>query len=327
MHVEPSRRDLLKSAVLAGGALALAGPARAMARTSARVHGDRTLALRVAHLTDLHIQPERAATEGIAAALRHVQLQTPKPHLILTGGDHVMDCFAQDEARTKLQWELLRKTFRDECSVPVRHTIGNHDVWGWNKGKSKTTGNEPMWGKKLACEQWGQAKTWQSFDMKGWHFVCLDSIDHDPANPDGYIGNLGEEQLDWLATDLAAVPAKTPVLVISHIPILSVTGLLGAPEKDTTSYKVGGGAMHTDSAKIRALFAKHPNVKVCLSGHMHRLDRADFMGVTYLCNGAVSGNWWKGAHYECNEGYALVDLYDDGTIENRYVQYGWQARE
>ena len=319
------RRDVLKSAVLAAGGLALTALPK-------RLHGGhppdrpRALALRVAHMTDLHIQPEREAVKGVAAALHHVQALHERPDLILTGGDLIMDSFAQDEARTKLQWGLLRDTLKNECSIHIEHTLGNHDVWGWHKSKSRTRGDEPLWGKKWACDQLALARPYHSFTRNGWHFICLDSIDHDPANPDGYIGNLGEEQLEWLARDLAATDSGTPVLVVSHIPILSVTGLLGATEKDTTNYKVSGGLLHTDSHRIRALFAKHPNVKLCLSGHMHRIDRTDYLGVTYFCNGAVSGNWWKGAHYECNEGYAVLELYTDGTFDHRYVPFGWTAR-
>jgi 3',5'-cyclic-AMP phosphodiesterase len=327
MHPDPSRRDLLKSAALAAGAAVLTGSSLARAATRFHPPGERKLALRVAHLTDLHIQPERAAVDGVTAALHHVQSLDRMPDLILTGGDHIMDCFAHDEARTKLQYELLRKTFKSENSIPVQYCIGNHDVWGWNKSKSKTSGNETMWGKKFSMDQFGMARTYHSFDKNGWHFICLDSIDHNPADPDGYLGNLGEEQLDWLARDLAAVNPETPVLVVSHIPILSVTALLGTPEKDTTDYKVAGAVLHVDSNKIRALFAKHPNVKLCISGHMHRIDRADYLGVTYLCNGAVSGNWWKGAHYECNEGYAVLDLHTDGAFDHQYVKFGWAARE
>jgi len=52
--------------------------------------------------------------------------------------------------------------------------------------------------------------------------------------------------------------------------------------------------MHVDAAKIKDLFAKHKNVKLCLSGHLHLVDRVDYNGVTYLCDGAVCGGWWKG---------------------------------
>jgi hypothetical protein len=66
-------------------------------------------------------------------------------------------------------------------------------------------------------------------------------------------------------------------------------------------------------------------VKLCLSGHEHLWDRVQYNAVTYVCNGAVCGNWWKGAYHETSEGYGVVDLYADGTFEVEYVRYGWQV--
>jgi hypothetical protein len=40
----------------------------------------------------------------------------------------------------------------------------------------------------------------------------------------------------------------------------------------------------------------------------------------------VSASWWKGKHRGTDFGYAVVDLHDDGTVESRYVPYGWTAR-
>ena len=55
---------------------------------------------------------------------------------------------------------------------------------------------------------------------------------------------------------------------------------------------------------------------------MHLLDRVDYNGVAYLCNGAVSGNWWTSDTYQQTKaGYALIDLYDDGTVERTYLHY------
>jgi Icc protein len=85
--------------------------------------------------------------------------------------------------------------------------------------------------------------------------------------------------------------------------------------------------MHIDARKIKQLFAKHPNVKLCMSGHLHLVDRVDFGGVTYFCNGAVSGNWWKGKRQDCDAGYAVLDLFDDGSFERQYIEYGWKARK
>jgi 3',5'-cyclic-AMP phosphodiesterase len=55
------------------------------------------------------------------------------------------------------------------------------------------------------------------------------------------------------------------------------------------------------------------------------VDRVDYNGVSYLCNGAVCGSWWKGRHHDCDEGYAVLDLYDDGSFDCEYMKYGWKA--
>lgn len=313
-----SRRRMIQTAAGAAALGAIGPLAIALPRA-----GRRERALRVAHLTDTHIQPQRRAAEGVGACLRHVQSEH-KPDLILTGGDLIMDGFEADESRTRLQWDLWRRVLKSECSLPVHHCLGNHDIWGWHKSKSGTRGDEPLWGKKWAVEQLGLERAYYAFKRNGWRFIVLDSVAPDPLDPDGYIGALGEEQFAWLASELASDP-RTPTLVITHIPILTATVVLDEPKKGTNTRPVSSGLMMADSAQIRALFAKHPGVKVCLSGHMHRIDRVDFRGVTYLCNGAVSGNWWKGVHHECAEGYGVIDLFTDGSMEHRYVTYGWNA--
>jgi len=327
-----SRRDAIKAAALAAGAAAFAPDAKATVSNTPSVsrllnNEPRKRVLRVAHFTDIHVEPELRAAEGFAAALHHVQSQKEKPDLIITGGDLVMDSLAVDDARVKLQWELFSKVLKAECSLPIEHTLGNHDIWGWNKTKSKLTGTEAGFGKQRALDHLGLTKPYHSFDRAGWHFICLDSIAPDPNNPDGYIARLDEEQFAWLEGDLAGVKPGTPTMIVSHAPILTVTVLLGAADAKTLKREVSAGLMHADSPRLRTLFAKYPNVKLCLSGHIHRLDRVDFLGVTYFCNGAISGSWWKGPNAETNEGYALVDLYDDGTFVNQYVPYGWVAEK
>jgi 3',5'-cyclic AMP phosphodiesterase CpdA len=284
----------------------------------------RKRAMRVAHLTDLHVQPELRAAEGMGACLRHVQELVDKPDLILTGGDSVMDSFEADDARTALQWKTWSDVLKADCSIPVRSCIGNHDVWGWDKARSKTSGSEPNWGKKRATEMLGLDERYYTFSQEGWQLVVLDSVHSPPAGRGGYTGMLDDEQYDWLARTLRDTPVTTPVLVLSHIPILSAAAVLWAGEKEQ-DFNISRGLMHTDCVKLKDLFAKHSNVKLCLSGHLHLVDRTDYNGVTYLCDGAVSGNWWKGRHKDCDEGYAVLDLYDDGSFDHQYVKYGWKA--
>src|SRR5262249_25554403 len=89
--------------------------------------------------------------------------------------------------------------------------------------------------------------------------------------------------------------------------------------------KVSAKRMHVDCRDLDALFQKHRNVKLCLSGHLHLLDRCDYNGVTYICDGAVSGAKWKGRKRQTPEGYGVIDLFADGTFKHEYMTYGWKA--
>ncbi len=331
-----SRRGLLGLAALGAAGLATSGlvlPRRALAGSLAAglLHdpGARRRVLRVAHVTDTHIQPELRANEGVAACFEHIRGQKDVD-LVLHSGDIIFDSFDQNLERTKLQWELWQKAVADGWGGKFRYCLGNHDIWGWNKDKSKTRGDEPGWGKKLAVDTLGVSGAtrdgcYYSFDEGGsgdakpWHIVILDSVR--PVG-DGYFGGLDDEQFEWLQADLAA-HRGTPTLVVSHIPILSATVLDREPKE--RSRVVSSAVMFDDFARVKKLFLENPQVKLCLSGHMHLIDRVEYNGVTYCCNGAASGAWWKGANKECREGYTLVDLYSDGTFENRYVEYGWKA--
>jgi Icc protein len=287
---------------------------------------------RIAHLTDIHVQPELESAKGLAACFAHVQSLPERGEaavdLIVTGGDTIMECMEAGRDRTQTQWDVWRKVRADACSLEVRSVVGNHDVWGWTKSKAKTTGDEPLYGKAWACEQFGRGVAYESFDRGGWHIVLLDSVF---PHGESYIGKLDDAQWHWLEQDLAAVPATTPVLLVSHIPILSVHPLAsaaaGAPGKDgKPSFALSGGLVHVDHLRFQKLFARHRNVKACVSGHLHVVERIDYGGVSYFCNGAVSAGWWKGPHNGTDFGYAVVDLHGDGTVESRYVSYGWTAR-
>jgi Icc protein len=325
----PTRREFLGITALAGlGLDAVASPVRA---AEPSVAGSRKRQLRIAHLTDMHVQPELEAARGLESCFAHVQTLAERglapADMILTGGDTIMDSLAADMGRTKTQWSLWKKAKSDHCSLDIKSVIGNHDVWGWTQSRANTKGDEPLYGKKWACEEFGRALPWESFDKAGWHVVLLDSTF---PHKDSYIGKLDDAQWDWLEQDLASIPATVPILLVSHIPILSaypvavtkpVVGPDGRPD-----IEVAGNLVHTDLERFQKLFAKHKNVKACISGHLHVVEQIDYGGVRYLCSGAVSGGWWRGLHRGTDFGYSLVDLYDDGTVESTYVAYGWQAR-
>lgn len=329
-----TRREAMK---LVGAASLLALPGCATNKKSTSLANgtaavpQRQRVARVAHLTDIHVQPERRADQGMIACLHHVQNLQDRPQHIITGGDSVMDSFDADNARTQLQWDLWCKALTNECALPVRSCIGNHDIWGWNKKKSKTTGNEPNYGKKRAMEMLRLNERYCSFDLKNkdgaaWHIIILDSIHEPLEGASGYRCLIDEQQFDWLQRDLENTGSETPVAIVSHAPIVSASVALWEKREPNGNCTVPGWLVHGDSLKITRLFAKHPNVKLCLSGHIHRLERIDYNGVAYISSGAVSGNWWQGRRDDCDEGYGVVDLYDDGGFAYEYMNYGWRAK-
>lgn len=308
-----TRRDVFAAAA-AGVALPV------LARAGGKPEGKR--ALRIAHLTDTHVQPERSAGEGLAACLAHVQGQKDRPNLVFTGGDLIMDAMGAPKDRTHAQWSVFRRILRDNLRLPVEHTIGNHDVFGW--GRTAMYASDPGYGKAWACDELGLAKPYRSFDRAGWHFIVLDSTFR---KGNGYTARLDDEQFEWLGGDLQATPAGTPIVIFSHIPILSASAYFDGENEKSGNWVVPGAWMHIDARRIKDLFLKHPNVKLCVSGHIHLVDQVRYNGVAYYCGGAVSGGWWGGDYQECTYGYSLIDLYEDGSFGAAYVPYGWETKK
>jgi hypothetical protein len=126
----------------------------------------------------------------------------------------------------------------------------------------------------------------------------------------------------WLASDLAGVNPATPVMIVSHIPILSASVFLDDYKIRSGKFNIPGSWMHTDVKEIMQLFSRHQNVKIYLSGHIHMFDHVEYNNISFYCNGAVSGDWWKNMTYhETQAGYAIVDLYNDGSFTNQYLSY------
>jgi Icc protein len=318
-HPGPSRRQFVTSSLLGGGLLA-GGTSLAAEAGNA---GGRTRdgVIRFAHLTDMHVQPERRAGEGYAAALRSLDALDPTPEFILTGGDHVMDVFEADAPRAAVQWDLYERVLRENTRLPVYPVMGNHDVWGWGMPGQVPPGTE-RYGKALALDRLRMKAPYYSFDRGPWHFVCLDNI---APRGTGYFGGLDPAQLEWLRADLQAAGTTRPICVASHIPLLSACVFFDGDDRVRADFwHVPDSWMHRDVKPLLDLL-KGYNVRLLLSGHIHLVDRVEYLGMTFVCDGAVSGAWWKGANQEFAEGYGVIDLWPDGSFKHEYVTYGWHA--
>jgi Icc protein len=68
---------------------------------------------------------------------------------------------------------------------------------------------------------------WYSYNHKGVHFVGLNNCVQVDA-----MGNMGDEQLKWLKSDLASLSHSTPIVVFAHIPLWMVYEKWGWGTKD-----------------------------------------------------------------------------------------------
>lgn len=279
-------------------------------------------ALRFAHVTDIHLTDKLNAPAGVAALFGHMfAREADRPDLVINTGDTVMAVDGAVTGRRAAEQIALWRTAVKGCPVPIRSCLGNHDIWGGTEPTADIPAG--LKGDGLMVKTLGLPAPWYSFDRAGWHFIALNSVCDWPD-----YGRLTPAHFDWLKADLKATPRETPVCVFSHLPILSVTSLVygDATRKGNTNV-VPGVWQHADCWAITEVFRRHPNVRLCLSGHMHTCDRVEYRGVWYVCGGAASGAWWGGAEYGFVPCYGLVTLYPAGAFDYEFVDYGWGARK
>ena len=139
-----------------------------------------------------------------------------------------------------------------------------------------------------------------SFNYGRVHFVALDTVHYlgtgvgrEEVHPRGagtYVGKLGDQQLEWLRQDLAAVPKDHLVVLTMHIPLAS---------------RLGGDDPTINVADRRELLAALEGRRhlLALAGHMHQSEHIyfgqeeGFAGEEALHQhtlSAASGSWWSG---------------------------------
>lgn len=275
--------------------------------------------LRVAHITDVHILDRVNAETCFTRVMNEINSLRDKPDLIINTGDTVMDENKQLQATVETRWTVWNRIVKTVNDIEMKSALGNHDVWyGPDATLDAQYKTDKRYGKQWAIDNLNLPSRYYSFEKNGWKFIALDSINGE----EGY--QLDEEQFVWLEKELNSTSSKTPVCIFNHVPILSMGALLYLTKrKPVSEVKFPSGDMHNDHQRIKDLFYKTGNVKVCLSGHVHYVDGIDYLGVKYLCNGAVSGNWWGDplSLEEFAPVYALIDLYDDGTFDHKLVYY------
>ncbi len=130
-----------------------------------------------------------------------------------------------------------------DAKMDVHYVPGEHDVIDERNGQAYLD----RYGKL------SKGKGWYSFDHGGAHFVGLVNVYDLKA---GGMGNLGAEQLAWLAADLKGKSSSTPIVVFAHIPLWTVAS------------EWGWGTQ--DGAEVLKMLSRFGSATV-LNGHIHQI--------------------------------------------------------
>ena len=207
---------------------------------------------------------------------------------------------------------------RQVKNLQIYHTMGNHD------NDFMTTSDYDAAVKYVDCI----GPTFYSFNIGQVHYVVMDNIDcsaYDGTDSRNYVKKLSNEQLKWLAKDLAYVDKSTPLIVAMHAQIYKPTST--------------GFAFDHDSANTEALLAALDGYEVhFVTGHTHKVynitpddDVVKGRDIHELNSGAICASWWwsgnltPGVHVSIDGapgGYAIWDI--DGTdFAWLYKSTGW----
>ncbi len=284
---------------LRGGTLFLA--AGSLARGSAPIAsaGERSL-VRFGVITDLHYADKPAAgtryyretpSKLAEAAAR---FREEAPDFLVELGD-LID--AADSVADELAY--LERINGDFAAIGERrhYVLGNHCV--------DTLTKEEFLGAV------GQARSFDSFDSGGVHFIVLDSCFRADGKPYGRKNshwtdaNIPSHEVDWLREDLKRHPRPTVVFAHQRLDVGGPHGVKNAPE-------------------IRALLEESGNVLAVFQGHSHKNDHHEIGGIHYVTLAAMI----EGSGAEHN-GYALVDLNSNGMIQiqgfRQQKDYAWRS--
>ncbi len=189
-------------------------------------------------ISDSHIGFDKPANPNVSGtledAINRVKKLSVKPSFMIHTGDitHLSKAAEFDNADSIIS----------QARLDVHYVPGEHDVI-----------DEEI---KLYRDRYGRGTKgagWYSFDANGVHFIGLVNVMNLKA---GGLGNLGNEQLEWLEADLKDRSASTPIVVFAHIPLWAV-------------YPTWGWGTE-DGARVLDYLKRFGSVTV-LNGHIHQV--------------------------------------------------------
>lgn len=259
-----------------------------------------------AFLTDIHLKPEMNAPVGFQMAIDKVN--ELNPDFVLSGGDQVYDVMRGNQERSDSLFTLYKEMSKG-FNMPVYNTVGNHDLFGIY-AESPEDESHPDYKYGMFERYFGD--TYYSFDHKGWHFIVLNSLD--VTEDKRYKSIVHSDQLIWLKRDLEKVASKTPIVVVTHIPLV------------TARTQVTGSGQQVENASAVFSMLENHNLKLVLQGHIHWKEYGHVNDrFHFITGGSIAGNGWKGRRHNTKEGFVLIKV-TGSTLTWEYLDHGWEAK-
>jgi 3',5'-cyclic AMP phosphodiesterase CpdA len=269
--------------------------------------------VRFAFLTDIHARTEWDTPVAMARMVEAVNAQ--RPDFVIGGGDFITDGFQSLAETVAPRWDVLLQAMSG-IKAPFYPAIGNHDYVAAAPGPGSRASAEP---RAQFLERFGLDRTYRVHEIAGMTFFFLDPIQITESRIP-YRGWVSNEQLEWVKEELARRSPGKPIVLVTHIPLLSAFNQ--ATEGGTAEvpiHRVVG-----NNREVIRLFRDHHLVLV-LQGHIHVDELIRWRDTTFITGGAVCARWWRGPWYGTEEGFGMVTL-GDGRIQWDYIDYGWEAR-
>jgi len=291
-------------ALLAGGGLIQKGCSR-------RGSDDRSM--RLVFYTDVHARTEWDTPDAMARAADAINDR--KADLVIAGGDLITDGFQSSAAKVAPRWDAYLKMQR-AITADVYPAMGNHDLVAAIPTDGTSAAENP---RAVYLDRMGLQRTYYSFTAAGYHFIVLDSV-RVTRDEYQYQGIIGPPQLEWLKRDLAAVPSGSPIIMVTHIPLL--TSFFSASKGAT--YAAQPNRVVVNNREVLETVKDH-NLILVLQGHLHVSEMIKWQNTTFITGGAVCGKWWRGAWYDTEEGFYDIAL-TGNQVACSYIDYGWVAK-
>ena len=220
-------------------------------------------------ISDSHIGFEKPANPNakgtLEEAIARVKALPIKPSFMIHTGDisHLSKPSEFDDAERIIS----------QARLDVHYVPGEHDLLDDEQGK-------------LYRERYGRGSKgagWYSFDADGVHFIGLVNVVDLKA---GGLGNLGNEQLEWLEDDVKGRAASQPIVVFRAHPALDGLSGMGLGHGRWCA-----GARLSQEIRLRHRAQRpHPSSDAEGRGQRHLPHRAfDRIPAAGAGNGAVAG--------------------------------------